>query len=164
MLCSCCLKARFLPVLVENVLNSIKSTFEPDRRYVHELSRINHFDLDFYVDINSIWNIKEEIVHIHKRFHDDRYVKMAERSAINHGRTNRSRTLKRSNRSFHFPISGLRIELNVRWWTFNKTRRLLHMPKRSVSCLIPKNYQIFNYRLWCCCALQLGGISSTRVL
>ncbi len=92
----------------------MKSTFEPDRRYVHELSRINHFDPDFYVDINSIWNIKEELVHTHKRFHDDRYVKMAERSAINHGRTNRSRTLKRSNRSFHFPISGLRIELNVR--------------------------------------------------
>jgi len=39
------LKGKVFASFVENVLNAMKSTFEPDRRYVHELSRLDNNSL-----------------------------------------------------------------------------------------------------------------------
>ena len=79
--------------------------------YFFEVGILNHFDPDVYVDISSVWNIKEEIVHIHERFNDDRYVKMAERSAIYHGRTNRCKYAE----AFKplFPFSNIRFKNRI---------------------------------------------------
>jgi len=59
--------------------------------YFFEVGLINHFTPEIYVDITSVWNIKEELVHIHERFDDGRFVRLAEQSASHHGRTNRCR-------------------------------------------------------------------------
>jgi hypothetical protein len=56
--------------------------------YYFEVGNLNHFNPEIYVDITPVWEIKKELVHIHERFGDDRLLKMAEKSAVFHGRSN----------------------------------------------------------------------------
>ena len=56
--------------------------------YFFEVDKLNHFIPEVYLDITSVWDIKKELVHIHERFNDDRFVGMAEESAIYNGHTN----------------------------------------------------------------------------
>jgi LmbE family N-acetylglucosaminyl deacetylase len=49
---------------------------------------IYFFAPGIYVDITSVWDVKKEIVHIHERFNDDTFLKMAEERALYHGSSN----------------------------------------------------------------------------
>ena len=79
--------------------------------YFFEVGLLNHFTPDIYVDISPVWDIKREVVHIHERFNDDRYERMAERSAIYHGRTNRCKYSE----AFvpYFPFSNVRFRNRI---------------------------------------------------
>ncbi|RLD70648.1 MAG: hypothetical protein DRI98_07385 [Bacteroidetes bacterium] len=57
--------------------------------YFFEVGLLNHFTPEVFVDVTPVWEIKKEVVQIHERFNDDRYERMAERSSLYHGRTNR---------------------------------------------------------------------------
>ncbi|MCK4990947.1 MAG: PIG-L family deacetylase [Bacteroidales bacterium] len=57
--------------------------------YFFEVGLLNHFNPEVFVDVTPVWDIKKEVVQIHERFNDDRYERMAERSSLYHGRTNR---------------------------------------------------------------------------
>jgi len=56
--------------------------------YFFEVDKLNHFNPEIYVDITSVWDIKQELVRFHERFNDDRSEKMAEESGVYNGRTN----------------------------------------------------------------------------
>lgn len=79
--------------------------------YFFEVGHVNHFDPEVYVDISPIWEIKMELVDIHERWNDDRYKKMAEKSAIYHGRTNRCKYAE----GFKplFPLSNVRFKNRI---------------------------------------------------
>ena len=74
--------------------------------YFFEVGLLNHFTPKVYVDITPVWDIKKEVVQIHERFNDDRYERMAERSSLYHGRTNRCKYAE----GFipYFPLSNVR--------------------------------------------------------
>ncbi len=57
--------------------------------YFFEVGLLNHFTPEVFVDVTPVWEIKKEVVQIHERFNDDRSERMAERSSLYHGRTNR---------------------------------------------------------------------------
>lgn len=80
--------------------------------YYFEVGLLNYFDPDIYVDISSIWDIKKGLVDIHERFRDDRYVRMAEKSAIHHGYKNRCKYAE----AFKpiFPLSNLRFKNRIK--------------------------------------------------
>jgi len=79
--------------------------------YFFEVEKVNHFDPEIFVDISPIWDIKMKLVDIHERFNDDRYKKMAEKSAVYHGRTNRCKYAE----AFKplFPLSNIRFKNKV---------------------------------------------------
>ncbi|MCK5102880.1 MAG: PIG-L family deacetylase [Cyclobacteriaceae bacterium] len=79
--------------------------------YFFEVGLLNNFSPDVYVDITSVWETKKELVHIHERFNDDRYVRMAEKSAVYHGRTNRCKYAE----GFisYFPLSNVRFKNRI---------------------------------------------------
>ncbi len=59
--------------------------------YFFEVGLLNHFTPDVYVDISPVWDIKKELVSIHERNKDRPFAmhRIAERSSVYHGRTNR---------------------------------------------------------------------------
>jgi len=57
--------------------------------YFFEVGLLNHFTPEVFIDVTPVWDIKMELLKFHERFNDDRYQRMAERSSIYHGRTNR---------------------------------------------------------------------------
>ena len=79
--------------------------------YFFEVGLLNHFASDVYVDITSVWDKKKELVAIHERFNDDRYVRMTERSAVHHGQTNKCNYAE----AFvpYFPLSNTRYKNRI---------------------------------------------------
>jgi N-acetylglucosamine malate deacetylase 1 len=79
--------------------------------YFFEVDKLNHFIPEIYVDITPVWDIKKELVHFHERFNDDRFVKMAEESAIYNGHTNHCKYAE----GFIplFPFSNVRYENRI---------------------------------------------------
>ena len=79
--------------------------------YFFEVGLLNQFDPKVYVDISSVWDIKKELVSIHERFNDDRLVRIAERSAVYHGRKNRSKYAE----AFmpYFPLTNVRYKNRI---------------------------------------------------
>jgi|GEM_PF-959514 len=59
--------------------------------YFFEVGDLNHFIPAIFVDVTPVWDIKKEIVHLHERYNDDRFYKMAEERALYHGTTNHSK-------------------------------------------------------------------------
>ncbi len=59
--------------------------------YFFEVGKLDYFTPAIYVDITSVWETKKDLVKIHERFNDDRFRKMAEESALNHGLANHCR-------------------------------------------------------------------------
>ena len=59
--------------------------------YFFEVGLLNHFTPEVFVDISPVWDIKKELVRIHERNKDRPFAmhRIAERSAVYHGRTNR---------------------------------------------------------------------------
>jgi hypothetical protein len=56
--------------------------------YFFEVDKLNHFNPEIFIDITSVWDIKQELVRFHERFNDDRFEKMTEESDLYNGRTN----------------------------------------------------------------------------
>jgi LmbE family N-acetylglucosaminyl deacetylase len=79
--------------------------------YFFEVDKLNHFNPEIYVDITSVWDVKKELVHLHERYHDDTFVKMAEEGAIYNGRTNHCKYAE----GFIplFPFSNVRYEHRI---------------------------------------------------
>ncbi len=80
--------------------------------YYFEVGLLNYFEPDVYVDISSIWKIKKELVSIHERFGDDRYVRMTEKSAIHHGYKNKCKYAEVFKPLF--PLSNIRFKNRIK--------------------------------------------------
>ncbi len=79
--------------------------------YFFEVGLLNQFNPKVYVDISAVWDIKKELVNIHERFNDDRLVRMSEKSALYHGRTNRTKYAE----AFipYFPLTNVRYKNRI---------------------------------------------------